>query len=114
LGRTIWRGLHRLPEGFERAYMTGALGGLVGMLVAGMLGDWFLPFVYNVGLEGFRASGLAWMFLGAAVALENTNRQGPASPVAVFARPVGDRDLSPHTTDETDVSAIGRSTRHPA
>jgi len=113
LGRTIWRSLRRLPEGFERAYMTGALGGLVGMLVAGMLGDWFLPFVYNVGLEGFRASGLAWMFLGAAVALEHTSRQALASPVAVSATPVGDHNLSPNMADESDVSVVGRASRHP-
>jgi hypothetical protein len=39
-------------------------------MVAAMLGDWVLPFVYNVGLDGFRSSGLAWMFLGAAIALQ--------------------------------------------
>jgi uncharacterized membrane protein YeaQ/YmgE (transglycosylase-associated protein family) len=49
--------------------MYGALGGLMATLAAGMLGDWFLPFVYNVGLEGFRASSFTWFFLGAAVAL---------------------------------------------
>jgi O-antigen ligase len=73
-GRLVWRLRERLPDGFPRAYIYGALGGLVATLVSGMFGDWFLPFVYNVGLEGFRASGLAWMFLGAAVALEEMYR----------------------------------------
>jgi hypothetical protein len=71
----IWKlGLklqHQAPNGFPRAYVYGALGGLVGMLVAGILGDWLLPFVYNVGLGGFRSSVLGWLFLGGLVAIEN-------------------------------------------
>jgi hypothetical protein len=35
-----------------------------------MLGDWVLPFVYNVGFGGFRASVLGWLFMGGLVALE--------------------------------------------
>jgi O-antigen ligase len=58
-------------EGFPRAYIYGALGGLAGTLAAGMLGDWFIPFVYNIGLDGFRASVLGWFFLGGLIALEN-------------------------------------------
>jgi O-antigen ligase len=82
IGKTIQSRLNSVPEGFPRAYMYGAFGGFIGMLVAGMLGDWFLPFVYNIGLEGFRASSLAWMFVGGAIALyyiyhpnEDTERQ---------------------------------------
>jgi O-antigen ligase len=60
----------RVPDGFPKAYLYGALGGLGGMIVAGMFGDWVVPFVYNVGLDGFRSSGLAWMFLGALIAME--------------------------------------------
>lgn len=41
------------------------------MIVAGMLGDWVIPFVYNIGLGGFRASVLGWLFLGGLVALNN-------------------------------------------
>ena len=58
--------------------MIGVLGGLVGMLFSGMLGDWFLPFVYNVGLHGMRASLLGWLFLGGLVALEEIYRNKPA------------------------------------
>lgn len=57
--------------GFGNAYVVGAMGGLVGMLIAGMLGDWVIPFVYNVGLDGFRASVLGWIFLGGLVALKH-------------------------------------------
>lgn len=35
-----------------------------------MLGDWVLPFVYNVTFNGLRASVLGWIFLGGLVALE--------------------------------------------
>ncbi len=65
----LWNNREKMPEGFPRAFMYGALGGLIATLAAGMLGDWFLPFVYNIGMEGFRASSFAWFFLGAAVAL---------------------------------------------
>lgn len=58
---------------FQRAYLYGALGGLAGTLVAGMLGDWIIPFVYNIGLNGFRASILAWIFLGGVLVIENLN-----------------------------------------
>lgn len=54
----------RVVNGFGRAYLAAALAGLVGMLVAGMLGDWLLPFVYNIGLRGMRASLVGWFFLG--------------------------------------------------
>ncbi len=57
-------------EGFARAYVYGCLGGLAGTLVAAMLGDWVIPFVYNVGYDGFRSSMLAWVFLGGLVTLE--------------------------------------------
>jgi O-antigen ligase len=72
VGRLSWRMRSRVPDGFERAYLYGALGGLVGTLAAGMLGDWFLPYVYNVGLVGTRSSLLAWLFLGGVVVLEKT------------------------------------------
>ena len=39
-------------------------------LVAASLGDWLIPFVYNVGLRGMRASILAWIFLGGLAAIE--------------------------------------------
>jgi hypothetical protein len=70
VGRLGWRLRQRVPEGFARAYVYGALGGLVGTLVAAALVDWVLPFVYNIGLTGFRASVLAWIFMGGLVSLE--------------------------------------------
>jgi O-antigen ligase len=70
VGRLGWRLRKHAPAGFAQAYVFGALGGLAGTVVAGMLGDWVLPFFYNVGLDGFRASMLGWLFLGGLVSLE--------------------------------------------
>jgi hypothetical protein len=82
IGRLGWRLRTRVPEGFPRAYTFGAMGLLAGMLVAAYMGDWVLPFVYNVGLNGFRASVLAWMFLGGLVVLEKTYVMKAHSEVA--------------------------------
>jgi O-antigen ligase len=74
IGRLGWKLRDRVPSGFAQAYVYGALGGLAGMVVAGMLGDWVLPFFYNVGLSGFRSSVLGWLFLGGLVGLEEMLR----------------------------------------
>jgi O-antigen ligase len=58
-----------LEDGFSKGYVNAAIGGFAGMLAVGLLGDWFLPFVYNIGLNGFRASVVGWVFLGGVVAL---------------------------------------------
>ena len=72
-----WLGLslkERVSEGFDKAYVIGALGGLAGTLTAGMLGDWLIPFIYNVGVHGFRSSVFFWIFLGGLVVLEEIYR----------------------------------------
>jgi O-antigen ligase len=58
-------------DGFSRAYAGACLAGLAGSLAAGWLADWFLPFVYNIGLAGMRASLLGWLFLGGLVAVKH-------------------------------------------
>ena len=70
LGRISWRLSQRLPDGFARAYTHGVLAGIIGSLVAGFLVDWVLPFVYNIGFAGFRASILPWVFLGGLLSVE--------------------------------------------
>jgi hypothetical protein len=74
-GALGWRLRRHVPEGFATAYVYGAIGGVVGVLVSGGLVDWVLPFVYNIGLTGFRASVLAWVFLGGLVSLEHIYRK---------------------------------------
>ena len=70
LFRSAWRLRQRAKDGFTRGYSVALMGGLAGMLVSGFMGDWFLPFVYNISTGGFRASLFAWLFLGGLLALE--------------------------------------------
>jgi hypothetical protein len=70
VGLLGWGLRDRVSGGFAKAYVNGALGGLVGMVILGALGDWVLPFVYNIGLSGFRVSVMGWLFLGGLVVLE--------------------------------------------
>lgn len=74
--RLAWRMRIRVPEGFARGYVYGALGGLAGVVVACALGDWLLPFVYNIGLSGMRTTIPVWMFLGGLVALQRMSAAG--------------------------------------
>ena len=75
LGALGWRLYRRVPSGFAKAYLCGALAGLVGTVAAGVLVDWFFPFVYNIGLNGFRGSIIGWLFLGGIVSIERLVHQ---------------------------------------
>jgi len=68
-GLLAWKLKDRSHRDFNQAYVLGTLGGIVGTLVSGALGDWVIPFYYNVNLGGFRASMLSWLFLGGLLAL---------------------------------------------
>ncbi len=70
LGRLSLKLSRQLPDGFPRAYAYGILAGIIATIVAAFLGDWVLPFVYNIGLNGFRASILLWIFMGGVISLE--------------------------------------------
>ena len=70
LGNLSWSLVKQLPDGFERAYAYCILAGLAGTLVSAYLGDWVLPFTYNIGLDGFRASILPWIFFGGMLSVE--------------------------------------------
>ena len=80
IGKIGWRLRHRVSSGFERAYVYGALGGWAATLSAAAFGDWILPFVYNVGLDGVRASILPWIYFGGLVVLDVKYCQQPQSP----------------------------------
>jgi len=70
IGKVGWQLRNKVDVGFEKAYVYGALGGWVAVVAAAGFGDWILPFVYNVGLDGVRASILPWVFFGGLVALQ--------------------------------------------
>lgn len=80
LGRLSWTVARKLPDGFSRGYAYGVLAGIVATVIAAILGDWVLPFVYNVGLAGFRASILPWIFIGGVISLDQMLRQSTAVP----------------------------------
>jgi hypothetical protein len=84
----------KVPAGFARAYATGALGGLSGSLVAGMLADWIIPFVYNIGTRGFRSSLLFWLFMGGVLALKRMSSD-PKEMQAPADHPSGAGDVQP-------------------
>lgn len=71
IARLGWRIFRRAQDSFARAYACACLAGLAGTLASGFLGDWFIPFIYNIGFDGFRSSVLAWLFLGGLVILQN-------------------------------------------
>jgi O-antigen ligase len=76
------------PDGFPLAFVAGVLGGLAGTLVAGGLGDWILPFVYNIGMDGMRSSLIGWMFLGGLVAFASFAGRGvPSSDPSLSSSP---------------------------
>jgi hypothetical protein len=74
-GRLSWKLANNLSSGFARAYSNGVLAGVIATAVAAFLVDWVLPFVYNIGLTGFRASVLPWIFMGGLIALEQMKLQ---------------------------------------
>jgi O-antigen ligase len=79
--RLAFRLRPRMPRGFERAYVAGAVAGLAGSLVSGLLADWIIPFTYNIGIRGFRSSLLFWFFLGGVLALKRIASTKPR-PIA--------------------------------
>jgi hypothetical protein len=79
VSRLSWELIQKLPSGFERAYAYGVLAGVAGSLMAAFLVDWILPFAYNIGLDGVRASILPWIFFGALIAIEQKHKDKPYS-----------------------------------
>ncbi len=70
VGLLLWR-LRNHPNlsRFSRAYAYSAFGGLVGMVAAGGIADWILPYIYNITLSGVRSAAMGWIFLGGAASL---------------------------------------------
>ncbi len=89
-----WRVYLRAPAGFAQAYVVGGIGGIVGSLASGMLGDWIIPFYYNAGIIGFRSSLLFWVFTGTLLALKRiiSAQEAATSGLTHFSR-IRDRKL---------------------
>ncbi|HEY6073179.1 MAG TPA: O-antigen ligase family protein, partial [Anaerolineales bacterium] len=72
-GRLSWKLGNDLPGGFEKAYSYSMFASVFGALMAAFLVDWLLPFAYNIGLDGVRASILPWIFFGGLISLEQNH-----------------------------------------
>lgn len=84
IGVMAWNFRKKVTDDFSKGYVNGAIAGLIGTLVIGMLGDWLLPFLYNIGLNGFGSSILGWFFLGGLIALINiTSEQKRVGKVSI-------------------------------
>jgi hypothetical protein len=83
IGRLAWKLMNQLPDGFAKGYAYGVFAGVLGSLMAAFLVDWLLPFAYNIGLDGVRASILPWIFFGGLISVEQiylvNQRTDPAS-----------------------------------
>jgi hypothetical protein len=75
-----WRASRRAPPGFLRALALAATGGWIGALGSMMLGDWVLPFAYNIGVGGFKHTVFTWIFLGIIISINTIlDRQSDAT-----------------------------------
>ena len=56
--------------GFAKGYVYSIFASVFGAAMAAFLVDWLLPFAYNIGLDGVRASILPWIFFGGLISIE--------------------------------------------
>lgn len=66
-----WLARRRALDGFSRGYINAVLAALVAVLISGTFADWFLPYVYNIGVPGFQGSLFIWLFAGGLLAIAN-------------------------------------------
>ncbi len=59
-----WRAVRQWRTGFAAGFVNSAYGGLFAVLFAMGLGDWFIPFVYNQTIAGYRYTVQSWVFFG--------------------------------------------------
>lgn len=82
IGRLAWNLMSQLPDGFAKGYSHSIIAGVLGSIMAAFLVDWLLPFAYNIGLDGVRASILPWIFFGGLISVEQiyfANKNNSAS-----------------------------------
>ncbi len=88
--RTGWKQQALIKDDFLLAFNNGVLGGFVGMLVAMILDDWFIPFAYNNGLPGFDMNVYAWILIGMMLSLGRLVQPEDVAPSAQGAMTVSD------------------------
>lgn len=74
---------------YQEAFVNATLGGLLASLVAMMLGDWVLPFAYNVTIMGFDHAMHVWFCVGMMLSLRHmalSQQAGAATPAPAIAR----------------------------
>ncbi len=68
--KMAYRLIGTFESGFMRAYVVGVLAGFIALcMISASAADWLIPFVYNIGLAGFRESVYAWILAGTIVGL---------------------------------------------
>ncbi len=81
-GTMLWIGLqarkHYADSGdYREAFVNSAFAGFVAALVSMMLGDWVLPFAYNVTIMGFDHAVHTWLSVGLLLGLlQHAGREG--------------------------------------
>ncbi len=71
--------LRNAADGFTRSYAITALAVFASSLASGMMADWFMPFLYNIGFAGFRTSVMLWLMLGGLVSIRTIQLNTPAA-----------------------------------
>lgn len=79
--RTGWQQQKIIKDDFLLAFNNGVLAGFVGMILAMMLDDWFIPFAYNNGLPGFDMNVYAFILVGAMLGLGRLVQRTQATQV---------------------------------
>lgn len=74
VGWRAQRALRMRGDPFGAAIAVGVIAGIIGLLVAMALGDWFIPFVYNQTIAGFDHTVVSWFCIGMVVALDVMSR----------------------------------------
>jgi O-antigen ligase len=71
-----WRMYRCFKPGFQSAYVNGVFAGFIAITISSApFADWLIPFVYNIGIEGFAHSVYSWILLGTLVALDHRPKE---------------------------------------
>lgn len=93
-----WRARSLWSDGFYGGFAQGAFAGLLGLFIAMAQGDWFIPFVYNQTIAGFRFTVHSWVFLGFLAGLGLLRRPGARAVQRERPEPSTSRQLDSRST----------------